>query len=126
MLLWDFEYWSWDVYLTNNSYDSAEQLQDEYNHRSQIEPLIAEAKNDLGAEAMSSHCFEGNEAMLLLKLLVHNLLQEYAANQLQLKPRWRTNWVRHVAIRIPGKLVRSGRQLTLRVPDQPALFHALN
>lgn len=47
----------------------------QYDGRAGIEPQIAEFKNDWSICAMSTDTFCGNAAMLLLKLLTHNMLQ---------------------------------------------------
>jgi len=60
--------------------------------------------------------------MFLLKLLAHNLMRRYAA---RVSPRcsyWRTPWLRRLLIVRPGRLLRSGRQWTLRTPRDLQLW----
>jgi hypothetical protein len=54
--------------------------------------------------------------MLLLKALCFNLLVRYVAANRPTLTGWRTLWARQVVVLIPGRLIRSGRQWTLRVP----------
>ncbi|MCL2824783.1 MAG: transposase, partial [Polyangiaceae bacterium] len=74
--LWESDGWKTQVFLTNDMYEDNLHLVNKYNGRAGIEPMIAEAKNSWGAEAMSSSAFYANAATFLLKLLAHNLLRE--------------------------------------------------
>ncbi len=89
-------------------------------------PLIAEFKNAWGIGKVSSANFEANHATLILKLLAHNLLRRYVNKHLpKLRP-WRAAWIRRVAIVVPGRLVRSGRVLTMYMAPRPMLQEMLN
>jgi hypothetical protein len=124
--LWRNDGWKTQVFLTNDMYEDAEHLAHKYNGRAGIEPMIAEAKNSWGAEAMSSSKFEANAAGFMLKLLAHNLLRRYVEDRVPGVRGWRTEWVRRVVVRVPGKVVHSGRRCTVQMPDVPVLRHLLN
>jgi hypothetical protein len=123
--LWEDNDWATQVFLTNDMYQYADALAAKYNGRAGIEPMIAEAKNSWAAEAMSSNDYQANAAMLMLKLLAHNLLRRYVEEKVPAVRTWRTEWVRRVVVRVPGKLVCSGRQYTVQMPTVPALANML-
>lgn len=54
--------------------------------------------------------------MLRIKALAYNLFTRYVAAKKPELASWRTPWKRRVVIAIPGRLLQSGRQWTLRVP----------
>lgn len=126
LYLWDELDMTVQVYLTNDLYRDPDDIAWEYDGRAGIEPLIAEFKNGWGIGAMSTDTFWGNAATLMLKLLAHNLLRRYAQHCAPEVSGWRTDWIRRVVIRVPGKVVRSGRRTTVHVPSRPALSRMLN
>ena len=89
----------------------------EYNGRAGIEPLIAELKQAWANGKVPSETFMANHAMFLLKLLSHNLLRRFVLKTgLPHLQTWRASWVRRVLLCIPGRLLRSGRCWSLRLP----------
>jgi hypothetical protein len=108
--------WTVQVFLTNRTIEDANDVAWDYDKRAGIEPLIAECKGAWGIGHASSYGFMANHAVFLLKLLTHNLLDRYATEQFPELPRWRTTWRRRTLIRVPGRLVRSGRRRSLRLP----------
>ena len=121
--LWDNDE-AVQFYVTNDWLAQAEDIPREYDGRAEIEPKIDDLKHGLGLGDIPSHDFNANHAMFLLKLLAHSLLRRFAVAA---RPRvlyWRTPWLRRLLICRPGRLLRSGRQWTLRT--LPAFtMHAL-
>lgn len=114
--IWDDPDESVQFYVTNDWFTPSEEIPFEYDGRAEVEPVIRDLKHALGLGKVPSARFDANHAMFLLKLLAHNLLRRFVA---QTEPRiahWRTPWVRRALIARPGRLLRSGRQWTLRLP----------
>jgi hypothetical protein len=104
------------AFVTNNwQFDGGDIVAD-YDGRAEIEPLIAELKNGVGIGKVPSQDFNANHAALLLKLITHNLVRRFVASVAPALRSWRTPWLWRVLLRVPGRLVRSGRRWTLRVP----------
>jgi hypothetical protein len=115
--LWDNPDEGTQFYVSNDWQLPPEELAREYDGRAEIETIIRDLKHSLALGKVPSGAFDANHAMFLLKILAHNLLRRYA---LHLAPRcshWRTPWLRRLLITRPGRLLRSGRQWTLRTPS---------
>lgn len=109
------------AYITNDMLDDANDIAFEYNGRAEVEPAIAELKNGWGIGKIPSDIFVANHALFLLKLLAHNLMRRFvrwAAPDLARWLRWRVAWLRRALINIPGRLIRSGRRWSLRIPPR--------
>jgi hypothetical protein len=78
--------------------------------------MIAELKGAWGIGQIPTQSFSANEAMLRIKVLSYNLMRRYVAKHHSELTVWRTPWQRIVLIRIPGRLVYSGRQWRLHTP----------
>jgi hypothetical protein len=114
--LWnDLEY-SVQAYITNDKFWDEEDIVHHYNQRCGIEPLIAELKQGWTVGKFPSHDFNANHAMLLLKLLAYNLQRHMVRRMFPTLhgARWRASWIRRAVILRPGRLIRSGRQTTIR------------
>jgi hypothetical protein len=114
--LWENPDEGTQFYVTNDWQVLPEEIPREYDGRAEIETIIRDLKHSLALGKIPSGAFDANHAMFLLKLLAHNLLRRYV---LHLAPRcshWRTPWLRRLLIVRPGRLLRSGRQWTLRTP----------
>jgi hypothetical protein len=114
--LWDD--YSVQAYITNDMNGDIDDIAHEYNGRAEVEPAIAELKYGWGIAKIPSDVFCANQALFLLKLLAHNLMRRFvkwAAPQLV---KWRVPWLRRALINIPGRLIRSGRRWSLRVPPR--------
>jgi len=115
--LWDSLDWTTPVFLTNDPFIDPADVPFEYNGRAGIEPLIAELKQAWAIGKVPSETSVANHAMFLLKLLSHNLLRRFVLQtgmpHLQI---WRASWVRRVLLCIQGRLLRSGRCWSLRLP----------
>lgn len=114
------------VFLTNDTYSDEDDLAHRYDDRAGIEPLIAEFKSAWGIGKVSSTSFEANHAALLLKLLAHNLLRRYVAEHMPALRSWRAPWIRRAVILVPGRMTRSGRRRSLRMPPRPMLMPMRN
>lgn len=124
--LWPDNDYTVQVYLTNDIYSAEEDLAPRYDKRAGMEPLIAEFKSAWGIGKVSSANFEANHATLLLKLLAHNLLRRYVNRHMPKLRTWRAAWIRRVAIVVPGRLVRSGRVITMHMAPRPVLEEMRN
>ena len=120
--LWDGADDSVCFYVTNDHFSAIEDIAPLYDDRAGIEPLIRELKDAFGTGKMPSYSFDANETAMLLKLLSYNLLRGWVLNQLPERfHRWRADWIRWVAIRIPARLLHTGRQWILRMAPRPLL-----
>jgi hypothetical protein len=121
--LWEGTDWTTQVFLTNDPFMAPADVPFEYNGRAGIEPLIAELKQAWALGKVPSETFVANHAMFLLKLLSHNLLRRFVIRtQLPHLQTWRASWVRRILFCIPGRLVRSGRCWSLRLPPASPLL----
>ena len=121
--LWDGLDWTTQVFLTNDPTIDPGDVPFEYNGRAGIEPLIAELKQAWALGKVPSETFVANHAMFLLKLLSHNLLRRFVLQTgLSHLQTWRASWVRRVLLCIPGRLLRSGRCWSLRLPPASPLL----
>lgn len=112
--IWEDPDESTQFYVTNDWQHAPEEIPREYDGRAEIEVIIRDLKHALALGKAPSAVFDANHAMFQLKLLAHNLMRRYTA---QVSPRcsyWRTPWLRRLLIVRPGRLLRSGRQWTLR------------
>jgi hypothetical protein len=121
--LWNDLDYTTQVFLTNDEHSDADDVAARYDKRAGIEPLIAELKNAWGVAKVPSRSFDANHAALLLKVLAHNLLRRYVRAHAKPIATWRAAWIRRAIILVPGRLVRSGRRLTLRAAPRPLLPH---
>jgi hypothetical protein len=68
-----------------------------------------------------------NHAAMLIKLLAYNLMRRFAVASCPPELHgWRASWLRRALIWTPGRLVRSGRQWSLRLPPSSMLARNLN
>jgi hypothetical protein len=114
------------AFVTNDPNADADDLAREYDGRAEIEPRIAELKGGWGIGSFSSQDFDANHALFLFKLLSHNLLRRYVAAKAPALSRWRVPWLRRALLCVPGRLIRSGRTLTLRVAANSMVSKLLN
>jgi hypothetical protein len=114
--LWEDLEWSAHAYVTNAAGVPADDIAHRYQGRAEIEPMIAELKGAWSIGQIPTQSFAANEAMLRIKVLSYNLMRRYVAKHHGELAVWRTPWQRIVLIRIPGRLVYSGRQWRLHTP----------
>jgi hypothetical protein len=106
------------AYVTNDVLGDANDIAFEYNGRAEVEPAIAELKNGWGIGKIPSDIFVANHALFLLKLLAHNLMRRFVRWAAPDLASWRVHWLRRALINVPGRLIRSGRCWSLRVPPR--------
>ena len=87
----------------------------------EIEPAIAELKNGIGIGKVPSKDFNAHHAVFLLKLLTHNLVRHFVGSVVPELQSWRLRWLWRHLLRVPGRLLRSGRCWTLRRPTDSLL-----
>jgi hypothetical protein len=120
--IWDAPDESVQFYITNDWQTPPEEIPLEYDGRAEIEPVIRDLKHAFGLGKVPSESFDANHAMFLIKLLAHNLFRRFVAETEPRIAHWRTPWARRVLIARPGRLLRSGRQWTLRLPPSAHQF----
>ena len=122
-MLWEDSLDTARAYVTNAPLLTADELARLYDKRAGIEPVFADLKGHwtLGACA---HDFDATEAWMLLKLIAQNALVLYAQTRCAAIARWSTPSLRAVLLQIPGRLVRSARQWTLKLARRPLLAMA--
>lgn len=113
-----YRYW---VLVTNDKTKPAVELESEHRHKANVEAGMRELKSNYGLGTIRKHGFMANWAWLLLVCLGHNLccwtqqLGELAAGRdgsgLKAKR------LRYRYLVVPAMIVRSGRQLTIRIAD---------
>jgi Transposase DDE domain group 1 len=114
--LWSGLDYTAHVYITNDCCTDADAIGWEYNGRAEVEPAIAELKNGWGIGKVPSQLFVANQALFLLKLLAHNVMRRFVRWAAPHLAKWRVPWLRRALINVPGRLIRSGRCWSLRVP----------
>ncbi len=114
--LWSELDYTVQAFVTNDWTTAAEDVAFEYDGRAEVEPAIGELKSGWGIGKIPSQDFRANHAVFLLKLLAHNIMRRFVRWTAPQLATWRIPWLRRVLINVPGRLLRSGRQWTLRVP----------
>ena len=85
-------------------------------------PLVPEIALRTATEV--TPLWHATEAWLLLKLIAQNALTLHAQTRCAPIARWATPSLRAALLQIPGRLVRSARQLTLKLALRPLLTGA--
>ena len=124
--LWDELDYTLKVYLTSDMDSDGDWLARDYEGRAGVEPLIGEWKHHLGIGAVPTDSLNANHAMLLLKLLTYNLLRRFVHRHAPGLDAWQLPWLRAAVVCVVGRLVRSGRRLTLRLANGSPLLRLLN
>jgi hypothetical protein len=87
-----------------------------YNHRSCLENIIKESKEDFGGDHILSHCWEGNRFWLALSVLAYNLWNWFREKILdQRAHRHQAQWLRRRLIELPAYVTRGGRRWYLNI-----------
>lgn len=119
--LWNDLDYTVQVFLSNDRHSDADDVAHRYDKRAGIEPLIAELKGAWGIAKVPSQTFHANHAALLLKMLAYNLLRRFVRAHAPALRTWRAPWIRRAIINVPGRLIRSGRRLSLRMAPRPMM-----
>jgi hypothetical protein len=112
--LWEDLDYTVQCWLTNDTGCTEDEVAAIYNDRAGIEPVIGELKGAWCIGKAPSAVFDANHAAFLIKLLAHNLFRWFLEQRFERIAYWKTPWARRVTIQRPGRLVRSGRRITLR------------
>lgn len=87
-----------------------------YNHRSCLENIIKESKQDFGGDHILSHCWEGNRFWLALSVLAYNLWNWFREKILEQRAhRHRAQWLRRRLMELPAYVTRGGRRWYLNI-----------
>jgi 2C-methyl-D-erythritol 2,4-cyclodiphosphate synthase len=87
-----------------------------YGKRATSETWIEECKSQMGAGYIRTGEFLANSALFQCGILAYNILKWMGLLAGGTVQRWEVKTIRLWLIRLAGKLVSSGRQLTLKVP----------
>jgi hypothetical protein len=112
--LLEAEGYTWQAIVTNSE-DAPEELWRFYNGRCNVENLIKEGRLGLSMDEVCSHSWAANALHNWLALLAGNLLGWFGEYLLGLERRHSIALVRERLLRIPARLIRSGRQWVLRL-----------
>jgi hypothetical protein len=113
----EFHYW---VFVTNDHHSPAVALESEHRRKAQVEAGMRELKSNYGIGTIRRHGFMANWAWLLLVCLAHNLccwtqqLGRLAAGRDGAD--LRAKRLRYRYLVVPALIVRSSRQITIRLP----------
>jgi hypothetical protein len=100
--------------ITDRTGDLLE-LEADHRPHAEVELTIRDLKHALALRHFPTKSFGGNAAWLILNTIAHNLTRWTARLGLGLR-RAMTKQVRHHIYGVAGRLVRTGRQLRLRLP----------
>jgi hypothetical protein len=112
--------WRYWVFVTNDHDASAAHLESEHRHKANVEAGMRELKSNFGLGTIRKHGFMANWAWLLLVCLGHNLccwtqqLGRLGAGRDG--GDLRAKRLRYRYLVVPALVVRSGRQLTIKLP----------
>lgn len=103
-------------YVTTESFSPWE-THKKYGRRATCETWIDEAKNQIGMGQIKTREFLANAALFQCSVLAYNTIRWMAlmSGNAQLQ-RWEIQTVRVFLVRVAGKLLRGGRQLTINTP----------
>jgi hypothetical protein len=108
--------YSYHAFVTNRA---GEMLVLEADHRAhaEVENTIRDLKYGVGLNHLPSGRFGANGAWLALNVMAHNLTRWAAAIALGESEPMTTKTFRRRLVALPGRLARSGRRLTLHLPE---------
>jgi hypothetical protein len=113
--------WRHWIFVTNDHDRSAAELESEHRHKASVEAGMRELKSNYGLGTIRRHGFMANWAWLLLVCLAHNLCcwtqQRGRLGAARDGADLRAKRLRYRYLVVPAVVVRSARQLTIRLPD---------
>jgi hypothetical protein len=112
--LFEAQAYCFQVIVTNRE-DAPEQVWRFYNGRCNVENLIKEGRLGLSMDEVCSHAWAANALHNWLALLAGNLVGWFGEYLLGLERRHSIALVRERLLRIPARLIRTGRQWVLRL-----------
>jgi len=112
--LFEAQGYSWQAIVTNSTL-APEEVWRFYNGRCNVENLIKEGRLGLSMDEVCSHSWAANALHNWLALLAGNLMGWFGEYLLGLERRHSIALVRERLLRIPARLLRTGRQWVLRL-----------
>jgi len=107
---------TYQVIVTNIEDWAPEEVWRFYNNRANVENMVKEGVLGYGLDVAVSHSYAGNMAHFFITMLTYNLMNWLKEGVLgQQKVKRMAKWVRQHFFLIPGRLVRKGRKLILRL-----------
>jgi len=114
--LWNEKEYAYFCYATTENY-SPWTCHKMYGQRATCETWIDEAKNQMGVGSVRTKDFWANSALFQCAILAYNTIKWMGiCSQNDRLQKWEIKTVRTFVIRLAGKLVKSGRQYTLKMP----------
>lgn len=115
-----YNYW---VLITNDHTADTASLESEHRHKAQVEGGMRELKENFGLEVLRKHQFMANWAWLLIVVTAHNLVRlTQLLGRLEPNGDLRGKRFRYRYLVVPAMLVRTGRQLILKLASTYPLF----
>jgi hypothetical protein len=107
---------TYQVIVTNIEDWLPEEVWRFYNERANVENMVKEGVMGYGLDVAVSHSYAGNMAHFFITMLTYNLMNWLKEGVLgQQKVKRMAKWIRQHFFLIPGRLVRKGRKLILRL-----------
>lgn len=107
---------TYQVIVTNIEDWLPEEVWRFYNERANVENMVKEGVMGYGLDVAVSHSYAGNMAHFFITMLTYNLMNWLKEGVLgQHKVKRMAKWIRQHFFLIPGRLVRKGRKLILRL-----------
>jgi hypothetical protein len=111
-----FPVWRYHPFFTDNPAPTL-QVEREHRHHAVVEQVIADSKASALAHLPSGH-FHANAAWLTLWAMAYNLLRAAGALASAFHAKATTATLRAHLVRVPARIARSARRLTLHLPRQ--------
>jgi len=108
---------SYHPFVTNRSGGMLE-LEADHRAHAEVEATIRDLKYGVGLNHLPSGRFAANGAWLAFNVMAHNLTRWAAAIALGESGPMTTKTFRRRLVALPGRLARSGRRLTLHLPER--------
>jgi hypothetical protein len=90
-------------------------IEADHRRHAEVELTIRDLKHDMALNHFPTKSFGGNAAWLILNTIAHNLVRWTTRLGLQ-TPTVMTKKIRRRIYAVPGRLIRTGRRLILRIP----------
>ncbi|THA57755.1 hypothetical protein E6P78_30975 [Streptomyces sp. A0958] len=114
--------WRYHPFFTDNPAETL-QAEREHRHHAVIEQVIADSKASALAHLPSGH-FHANAAWLILWAMAYNLLRATGTLASAFHAKAITPILRARLVRVPARIARSARRITLHLPDNWPWRHA--
>lgn len=115
--LFDMPEYAYFCYVTTESYTPMEAHR-KYGERATCETWIEEFKGQMNGAHIRTSEFWANAALFQCAVLAYNIMRWMALLTGGVIRQWEVKTMRLFLIRVAGKLIDSGRQLTLKLPEK--------